>query len=367
MRLRLKRGPSPESAERPARDTVASTDKGSRVSQRRFLKLVGAAMGIGLATRFATPAERAFASNVGDPDAYLQGSLYGPSAAPMKLISQLQNSQTAEVTQFFVQQPNGSGGYNQLEAVAISNNGNVRVSVGSISVDNGSITIVNGNLSTQGFTSQWVGGTRVTGTLDMGNQSLTNVASIWSFPNRGLVLGGWQNIDLNPWNGHGSFRWWGGTGTPQVVMDSTGKVGIGTSSPIACLTVVAQGSSVLLGSAASTLLSTTAGSLGSAASAELALTSIGFLSGGNNVSLGVRAIRTSSGSGWDTSAIGLGMDVDNTVRAGPCIWLSANGNVGIANGTFGSPFAPSSALHLRSGQFQIGSTVVADGSGCYYA
>jgi hypothetical protein len=51
------------------------------------------------------------------------------------------------------------------------------------------------------------------------------------------------------------------------------------------------------------------------------------------MSLGVRAIRTVNGSDWRTTAIGLGMDVDGTVRAGAALFLHANGNVGIGTTT----------------------------------
>jgi len=105
------------------------------------------------------------------------------------------------------------------------------------------------------------------------------------------------------------------------------NVGIGTTSPGARLSITTTGTE-LGGNAASTALRTMAGSLGTTAGNELALANIGFTSH-NHSSLGIRAHRTVAGTDWTTTAIGLGMDVDHTVRAGANIWLHANGNVGI--------------------------------------
>ncbi|HXI24691.1 MAG TPA: tail fiber domain-containing protein [Pyrinomonadaceae bacterium] len=120
-----------------------------------------------------------------------------------------------------------------------------------------------------------------------------------------------------------------GTGNLLV----SGKVGIGTRSPGAKLSVVAPNSTEIVGTAQSTTFRTTAGSLGDNAGDELSLASIGFLSGGgNNSSLGIRALRVSDGTDWYSTAIGLGMDVDNTVRAGGAsLWLHANGNIGVGS------------------------------------
>jgi hypothetical protein len=74
---------------------------------------------------------------------------------------------------------------------------------------------------------------------------------------------------------------------------------------------------------------TNAGTLGSTAGNELSLANIGFLSG-NNSSLGIRAYRSSTGTDWTTTALLIGYDVDNTVRASSgFLALSANGNMGI--------------------------------------
>jgi hypothetical protein len=68
----------------------------------------------------------------------------------------------------------------------------------------------------------------------------------------------------------------------------------------------------------------------------VALSSTGLSVGSNMVSLGVRALRTANGTDWYTSAIGLGMDVDNTVRAGASLFLHASRNVGIGTTTPGA-------------------------------
>lgn len=111
-------------------------------------------------------------------------------------------------------------------------------------------------------------------------------------------------------------------------IDITGNVGIGIPNPNARLSVVAADASEITGIAKSSTFITSAGLLGNAVGNELALANIGFNSG-NNSSLGIRARRTANGSDWTTTAIGLGMDVDNTVRAGASLWLHSNGKIGI--------------------------------------
>jgi hypothetical protein len=113
-------------------------------------------------------------------------------------------------------------------------------------------------------------------------------------------------------------------GTPVLTWNTSGNVGIGTAAPTSKLTV---GTAFTL-SANSSVLTTNAGALGATAGNELNLASIGFAAS-NETHLGIHAYRASAGSDWTTSAIGLGMDVDNTTRAGANIWLHANGNVGI--------------------------------------
>ena len=113
----------------------------------------------------------------------------------------------------------------------------------------------------------------------------------------------------------------------RVTFKQSGNVGIGTTGPSAKLSVVGSGAEIT-GTARSAILLTSAGALGTTAGNELALASIGFTST-NAESLGIRAYRVSNGIDWTTTAIGLGMDVDNTARAGANLWLSNNGNVGI--------------------------------------
>lgn len=94
-------------------------------------------------------------------------------------------------------------------------------------------------------------------------------------------------------------------------LHANGNVGVGTSTPDAPLSVMGR-------------------ELGNAVTAEVPLASLGFFSGGGNYSrLGMVAQRVTAGTGWVTTAIGLGMDVDQTRRAGANLWLHANGRVGI--------------------------------------
>jgi hypothetical protein len=84
----------------------------------------------------------------------------------------------------------------------------------------------------------------------------------------------------------------------------------------------------------STNFLTHGGNLGATANDELLLGSLAFgHSGGNQGALGFRALRTANGNEWPTSAIGIGMDVDNTPHAGASMWLHANGNIGIGTQT----------------------------------
>jgi len=115
----------------------------------------------------------------------------------------------------------------------------------------------------------------------------------------------------------------------RLAISDSGNVGIGTKDPKAQLSIVASGATDLAGTAKSSTLNSSAGRLGSKQFDELSLASFGFQSE-NHCSLGIRAYRVANGGDWRTTAIGLGMDVDNTVRAGGAsVWLNANGNVGI--------------------------------------
>ena len=125
-------------------------------------------------------------------------------------------------------------------------------------------------------------------------------------------------------------------GTTQLFVGWSGNIGVGTTTPAARFSVVAPGTTEIAGSAHSAVLRTTAGALGQTAGSEVALSSTGFSAAGNKVALGVRAIRTAAGTDWYSTAIGLGMDVDNTVRAGSSLFLHANHNVGIGTSTPGN-------------------------------
>jgi hypothetical protein len=129
------------------------------------------------------------------------------------------------------------------------------------------------------------------------------------------------------------------------------KVGVGTPAPEARLTLVAPGTTPLKGSVRSQTLLITAGTLAQTKGAELALATIGFL-GGHNSSLGVRAYRNANGTSWQTTAIGLGMDVDDTVRAGASLWIAASG-VGVGAGAT----APRGALDVPKGDVWVGQSL----------
>ncbi len=132
-------------------------------------------------------------------------------------------------------------------------------------------------------------------------------------------------------------------GAEQLRINVAGNIGIGTSSPSARLSVVAPGAVEIIGTARSATLLTSGGGIGSTVGSENALASLGHLvDGANSVSLGIRAVRTSVGVGWTTTAIGLGMDVDNTVRAGASLFLHANKNVGIGT------MSPASKLEVAA-------------------
>jgi hypothetical protein len=142
-------------------------------------------------------------------------------------------------------------------------------------------------------------------------------------------------IDFYVWNFGTQFGAADRVGGLHTMTLDGGNVGVGTTAPSARLSVVQSGATEIAGTAQSAVLRTSAGALGAAAGSELALSSIG-LTVNNNMSLGVRAIRTAQGSDWYSTAIGLGMDVDNTVRAGASLFLHANGNVGVGIATPGA-------------------------------
>ncbi|MEN9868527.1 MAG: hypothetical protein RL748_4117 [Pseudomonadota bacterium] len=140
---------------------------------------------------------------------------------------------------------------------------------------------------------------------------------------------------------------WGAIGS--VVLN--GSVGVGVKTPTARLSVLGPNASELWGTAKSATFLTSSGGLGNNAGNDLALASIGFTSG-NASSLGIRALRTVNGGDWNSTAIGLCMDVDNTVSAGASLWLHANGNVGVGTKTQGVRLEVSGNLKV-SGDAQL--------------
>jgi hypothetical protein len=124
-----------------------------------------------------------------------------------------------------------------------------------------------------------------------------------------------------------------------MTIQDNGNVGIGIEKPSARLSIVLPNATEIGNTAHSSTLLTSSGSLGTTPG-EVALASFG-LKVGNDLSFGVRAIRTAAGTDWNSTAIGLGMDVDNTVRAGAALFLHANGNVGIGTA------APTAKAQIR--------------------
>lgn len=122
----------------------------------------------------------------------------------------------------------------------------------------------------------------------------------------------------------------------RMTIKNDGLVGIGTASPAALLSV-ADGTQ-LGGTAASTTFRTNSGALSSTWLEETALASFGIKSGGNNVSLGIRALRSTTNQNWHGTALGIGFDVDNTVRAGGGIWIT-EGKVGINTLNMPGPYS----------------------------
>lgn len=122
----------------------------------------------------------------------------------------------------------------------------------------------------------------------------------------------------------------------RLTIRNNGLVGIGTGSPAALLSI-ADGTQ-LGGTAASTTFRTNSGTLSTTWLEETALASFGIKSGGNNVSLGIRALRSTTTNNWHGTALGIGFDVDNTKRAGGGIWIT-EGKVGINTLNMPGPYS----------------------------
>lgn len=141
-----------------------------------------------------------------------------------------------------------------------------------------------------------------------------------------------------------------GSGYALVVAATAGKVGIGTTTPGAKLTVTGfAGAS----GAMSTTFQTNAGALGTTIGNELVLGSIGGTTA-NSSALGIRLEREASGSDWTTSGIQLAYDVDNTPRAGAYIELSHSGNVGIGTTVPGAKLSVQDSTNTQYYQLRLG-------------
>jgi hypothetical protein len=124
--------------------------------------------------------------------------------------------------------------------------------------------------------------------------------------------------------------------TPDIT-DSSGSIGIRTTSPGATLSVVGSGASQLSGSVLSSAFLVSGGSLGTTKGSDLTVGSIGGMTPAYSESLGVDLYRTAADSGWEnTTSIGIGMDVGSLKRVGGTVWLSSNGTVGIGTATPGA-------------------------------
>ncbi|HYK35317.1 hypothetical protein [Alloacidobacterium sp.] len=106
-------------------------------------------------------------------------------------------------------------------------------------------------------------------------------------------------------------------GFTHFIVRGDGNVGIATSQPAARLSVVSPpGTTEITGSAASTTLRISSGTLGQTPGTYAVAASFGAIVDTNNVSLGVRIRNGQPGQGWTGSIIALSMDVDNTLGAG---------------------------------------------------
>ncbi len=175
---------------------------------------------------------------------------------------------------------------------------------------------------------------------NVGIGTATPSAALHVAPGKVLrIEGGTSATDANDYfsfGGNGTF----GIDAPGVVngrlvVQNSGNVGIGTPAPVSRLSVVLPGTTEIAGTAASTTLRTSSASPGPASGDNSALASFGCPVEGNNVSLGVRLFRLlwqGQQEGWQSTAVGLSMDVDNTIAAGGALALYSNGDIGPARG-----------------------------------
>jgi len=138
--------------------------------------------------------------------------------------------------------------------------------------------------------------------IDWNNNATTDYFAIWH-----NVLGRTEAAEL--------FR-----------VQEDGNVGIGTIEPLAKLTI---GTPANATGAMSTTLASYAGDLGTTAGNTINLASFGF-GPSNTTALGIRGYRTADDSTYLSTALGLGMDVDNgSFSTSQALWINNSGNIGI--------------------------------------
>jgi hypothetical protein len=211
MRLHLKSRPTVNDAELKSPASIPPSDSEVeaplRVSQRAFLKIIGIGAGLGVASTLG-PTPVAHAQSIGDPDTYLAGQLFGPgpsSTSTLKLVSQLQSSQSTESVQVWVYPV---GGTHLAKALAIRNGGSLDLAA------NGILNIGAGSAMASGAN------------LDLASNGLLNVASVTSPPSSttpSLVLTGYQYVDHTT-SQTGTWRWFGNNAGAQLTIDNAGTL-----------------------------------------------------------------------------------------------------------------------------------------------
>jgi hypothetical protein len=180
------------------------------------------------------------------------------------------------------------------------------------------------------------GNGRVSGILSVGSIGVGTVASGF--------YGDSGNIALRtPANGATYFQNYNGA-TTNMFITPGGNVGIGTTNPSAKLAIGGS----LEGSAKSPWFNVYGGSLGTQGGSELFLGSFGC-SSPNFSSLSISAYRAYTNADWPSAQILLGLNVDNSTRAGS--WLSI-GQTGVSVVT----------TNQSQGAFSVGGGLVSVGS-----